>query len=464
MPFEFINNNDLVDDDTRKRIRGHAALGRNKGKRVSRPSRKSVSMTARTLFRIPMIVKGASVTPKESCNIERPIDDGLILPGILPEESKGLVKKVTAFMNAIKFSPDVSNGLDYAGLGSPLCVHYMFVDEACFHGVMATALLHLNNLISRPEGLLEARRHISHTFRLVQQKLSGPGAVADETIAVIVSMTQCEHFQHRYQEGSVHVQGLLRIAQLRGGLLQLIASGSGLAQKVLRVDLENSLQLGSPTVFSLDEALVGCKTATPFPSLHVRSESEKHSLAPTHGQSQVLPASLRNILVDMLFLASMLNNAIAGVLPKINAADFYDDIISLGYRLLNVKPLSSTDGICSLQNKVHLGLTAFLVTFLQDWDGQIVRNDLLSSVLLAEVQQPLSSEQDIQEILVWLLFIGSASSCLWKHPAWVLTTRRTLLGLGVSSWENIKSILSRFPWVDVVHDTAGQALWYASNG
>jgi hypothetical protein len=103
-----------------------------------------------------------------------------------------------------------------------------------FHGVMATTILHLNNLTSKPEGLFEARRHISHTFRLVHRKLSGQSAVTDETIAVIVSMTQYEHYQHEYQQGSVHVHGLRRIAQLRGGLLQLVTGGSGLAQKMLR--------------------------------------------------------------------------------------------------------------------------------------------------------------------------------------------------------------------------------------
>ncbi|GFF29052.1 hypothetical protein IFM61606_10282 [Aspergillus udagawae] len=290
-------------------------------------------------------MKGASVTAEKPYDIERPIDDGLLFPGLLPNESKGLAKKVIAFVNAIRFSPEVSNGLDYAGLGAPLCVKYMFADEACFHGVMATTILHLNNLTSKPEGLFEARRHISHTFRLVHQKLSGQSAVTDETIAVIVSMTQYEHYQHQYQQGSVHVQGLRRIAQLRGGLLQLVTGGSGLAQKMLRVDLENSLQLGSPTLFSVEEAWMGCNTTAQFPSLNLRSESEVYRLVHTRNQFKALPANLQNLLNDVLFLTSMLNNAIAGVVPRINAASFYDDIILLGYRLLNIKPLGCAPGI-----------------------------------------------------------------------------------------------------------------------
>ena len=95
MPFEFINNNDLS-DATRKRIRRHAAVGRNKGKRISRPSKKDVSTTVTTLFRVPLILQGASKAKEKVCDIERPIDDGLFFPGLLPGESKGLVKEGTS--------------------------------------------------------------------------------------------------------------------------------------------------------------------------------------------------------------------------------------------------------------------------------------------------------------------------------------------------------------------------------
>lgn len=99
---------------------------------------------------------------------------------------------------------------------------------------MATALSCLAKQASQPEDRLWAMRHVSRTFSLVNQKLAGQNAVTDLTIAVIVSMAQYEHHQNQYQQGSVHVQGLHRIAHLRGGIPQLIKNPTGLVQKVLR--------------------------------------------------------------------------------------------------------------------------------------------------------------------------------------------------------------------------------------
>lgn len=98
---------------------------------------------------------------------------------------------------------------------------------------MSTALLYLDNMAKKPRGKLQAMRHASHTFRLLKQKLCGQDAITDSTIAAVVSMAQYEHNQNHIKQGLVHVQGLWQIAQLRGGISNLIRSPSGLGQKML---------------------------------------------------------------------------------------------------------------------------------------------------------------------------------------------------------------------------------------
>lgn len=239
-----------------------------------------MSTTTAASFRIPMTMERVSEAVGTGSDIERPIDDALFFPVLLPGESKGLVKKgmtetlrgilhwldwttlilayaqclVVSFMNAIRYSTELSNGLDYASLCTSICVQYMFVDEACkycpwfnefhlrkcgnfdagFHCAMATAIPCLNKLASKPEGVFQAMRHVSHTLRLVNQKLSDQSAVTDLTISAIVNMAQYEHHQNQHQQGFIHVQGLRRIAQLRGGVSELMKSPSSLVQKILR--------------------------------------------------------------------------------------------------------------------------------------------------------------------------------------------------------------------------------------
>ena len=207
---------------------------------------------------------------------------------------------------------------------------------------------------------------------------------------------------------------------------------------------------------------MGCKPISQFPSMCPQSGHSLHPLVDGRYPFEALSGNWRDILVDVLFLASLLNNAIAGVAPRMNAIELHQDIILLGYRLIKLKPLGFPLGVSSLENRVRLGLAAFIMTFLLSWDGRVVQNRLLSGLLLSEVQKPFSAGQDDQGTLLWFLFIGAASSGLWKHPIWVSTTKHTLQSLKVKSWEDVMILLAGFPWVNAVHDTAGRALWHGS--
>lgn len=182
-------------------------------------------------------------------------------------------------------------------------------------------------------------------------------------------------------------------------------------------------------------------------------------LALARNPARALPANYRDLFVDVLFLASLLNNAILGNARKIDAIELHQDIILLGYRLVNLRPLGLPRGISWLQNKVHLGLAAFLVTFLRGWDGRLAQNDLLAELLISAARQPVGADQDGRETLLWLLFIGAAASNLCKHPVWISRAKCTLQSLQIICWQDAKALLAEFPWVDAVHDSAGQALW-----
>jgi hypothetical protein len=101
MPLEFINNESLLNDGVRKWIRRHAALGRNKGKKLRRTSRKA-SSTGMTLLRKPAAIQGIADVAQKWCDIERPVDNGLFFPGFQPGVSKVLVKKGMSVIRQIR--------------------------------------------------------------------------------------------------------------------------------------------------------------------------------------------------------------------------------------------------------------------------------------------------------------------------------------------------------------------------
>jgi transcription factor-like protein len=103
-----------------------------------------------------------------------------------------------------------------------------------FHGAMAVSIMSLNNLCAHQEDTSKAVRHISHSLRLLSTRLSGAHAVSDENIMAVINMVQYDRCQGEYQRGVVHVDGLLRMIQLRGGIAELARANPKLALKVFR--------------------------------------------------------------------------------------------------------------------------------------------------------------------------------------------------------------------------------------
>ena len=86
---------------------------------------------------------------------------------------------------------------------------------------MAMTVTVLNNLLMKQEDPAEAVRHLLQTFSLVNERLSGNDAIFDTTLAVVVVMAQYARLQDQYRQGLVHLEGLQRMIELRGGSLSL---------------------------------------------------------------------------------------------------------------------------------------------------------------------------------------------------------------------------------------------------
>jgi hypothetical protein len=92
----------------------------------------------------------------------------------------------------------------------------------------------LNNLLIKQENPTEGLHHLSRAFNLVNERLSGNDALSDTTLAVVVAMAQYARLQGQYHQGAVHLEGLQRMIELRGGVSQLASSEPGLAQMIFK--------------------------------------------------------------------------------------------------------------------------------------------------------------------------------------------------------------------------------------
>lgn len=288
MPFQFVDNNSAIDSSTRRRIRSHVAIGRNVGK--TRPSKKRTNELSTKkpvgFVIIPDIEN--NIDGLESNQYGAPklyhLDDDVLsgcsfLHDVTPVSRDlakrgiyGHLKKTSidassnyitnfydtafSFFSVPPHTPELSNAIDSSEIRPSIWSRFMFLDQACmyfllfsekkiyfgqdinesidFHCAIAVSLIATNKLSLKPEDPPNAIHHQSRSLRLLNERLSGPDAVADATIAVVVALTQYDRLKGHYYGSLAHIVGLQRMVELRGGISQLVISIPGVAQKIFR--------------------------------------------------------------------------------------------------------------------------------------------------------------------------------------------------------------------------------------
>lgn len=180
-------------------------------------------------------------------------------------------------------------------------------------------------------------------------------------------------------------------------------------------------------------------------------------------QFRIMSIELQRLFVDLTSLAWRLNDARTGLQPKINDRIYYYTVLLHGYRLVNFSPLNGPRPTSGLENAIHLGLTAFIMTLFLGFDFKIKDVSLASDLARAAVQGQFDEEQEGQKLLLWVLFMGGASIFSQADDVWLNPKiASTMHALDLHTWQDVSQVLAKFPWVHATHDKAGQALWCRS--
>jgi hypothetical protein len=172
-----------------------------------------------------------------------------------------------------------------------------------------------------------------------------------------------------------------------------------------------------------------------------------------------LSTDLQNALVDITALARLLNN-IPGREAKLDSHTFHDILILIAYRLFHIMPLNNLPSASGLENALHLSFIAFITSFFRTIGGKLPVFPLLSKLACSAAEARLEEGVDTQEVFLWTLFIDRATifsqpDDVWLAPRIAGITR----ALGFCTWEAVHKTLSKFPWVNALHNKSGQALW-----
>ncbi|AEO71819.1 uncharacterized protein THITE_2020265, partial [Thermothielavioides terrestris NRRL 8126] len=248
MKFEFIDSRDIGDWRTRRQIRSYVAKGRNAGRKLTRPSRKKAQEALMATASSPTALSAYRqilLSPPAQASVAAPFPRGSsVLLSSLPAHVQltarslglGVLERAISFFANIRHPPELDDVLDYASEPRSNYIVPILRDEAYFHGAMAVFMAAFPSMpVSPSQDSTAARvRHLCVALRLVNARLSGSNAAADENVTVVMILALYERFQGSYHRGRLHLDGVRRMVEMRGGIGGFARSNPTWARKVFR--------------------------------------------------------------------------------------------------------------------------------------------------------------------------------------------------------------------------------------
>ncbi|KAB5539319.1 hypothetical protein GE09DRAFT_313879 [Coniochaeta sp. 2T2.1] len=461
MTFQFIDNS-VIDRRTRKLIRSHVMQGINKGRTITRPSKKATirkranpvspdteqSSVSPVSSEVSSVVEQIAGPPPLALGL--PIGHRFSSVRLPIEPGPYARRRLTQFFQLVDdalYPPEFCYQQEHI---QSIWFEYMSTDAAFLHCTIAMCASFIELFLGKTKAVTRssipsaALVHIAHAFRLTNGRLSTQEALTNNTMASVVSLSLHEQLLQEYATGRIHLQGLARIVSLRGGLLQLPRE---LAHKICRCDIDVALHEGTPPLLHYP-GISGSQVYALFGTQRKRSRLEELQPDP----------ALDFIAADISTITDFLNSTTKD--RKLEPISYQDLVIDIGYRLLDYRSLSSQLPQDSLQVALQLSLTAFLTTFILQFGYQRkIHFNSLSLGLRDALRGPWTCEPANRSFLLWALVVAGISEFGPTDYQWLLPAiRLTAAELGVRDWEGLRVAMYEYPWVRVLHDESAKTL------
>lgn len=129
---------------------------------------------------------------------------------------------------------------------------------------------------------------------------------------------------------------------------------------------------------------------------------------------------------------------------------------SVTYRLLHMNKFELT----SVNEVVRLGLLAFSSHIFLDWQGMRLKHTYFPHAFRKCLLECGLSGTLQPQVLLWLLIIGSMSVFSTSDNVWLAPRIQATIKLcEAHSWHELRKQLKRFPWIDILHDKLGRAIF-----
>ncbi|KAK6831707.1 hypothetical protein RU639_002978 [Aspergillus parasiticus] len=436
------------DPDTRKLIRSHVMLGKNRGKyRRSGRDNQAVLEHDETCNGKPRTLR-----KKSGPLAKRP-------PSIVPQ-------RVGSEVSLLRFADTVEPALavDIVRF-SAMSKRTLFTLESYlsfkkksdqWHDLLIADPIYLNGMAfitqdffnglsgSQVKTNKSASLHFLKTIQLLRERLSLPDEQAktsDATIMVVLFLTTHAHIKEDLDAAKHHLKGLHKLVDMRGGMANFTYDVN-LKTEIYRSDLSIALQGCTKPLFFDDTLWLSIMTA-PALSQHANVQFLEN-----------IDDDLARSWSIMKRFCVLVNIAI-GKQQRLSMEFFMETMTSVMYRLLQLKFETGSIG-----EAIRLGLLAFSSHVFLQW-RDIQRPYTQFSASYKESLVSLKSLNGVSsDIVLWLLTVGRISVFGISDDEWLKPWLRANSQLcTVHSWPAMRNVMESFLWISALHDKLGKDLF-----
>lgn len=213
-----------------------------------------------------------------------------------------------------------------------------------------------------------------------------------------------------------------------------------------------ALQHGGEALFSRD-CMYKVDDILVAKGLHL--DRTTYAYSAVHGR---LDPSLHDILRDIMGLSTLFNCHLDK--RPLDLIGYQEALQSICYRLLQFSSLRGSRLKPGLQAAHHIGMTIFMMTIFLQYDRRrIIKYELVWSCVRDVLDSGCLDEHE-DELAFWLLMLGGIWVSCDGNDDWLVSNLQQMgQKLGMETWAEVRNMLAKFPWIDVIHNEPGRKLW-----
>ncbi|KAM7200333.1 hypothetical protein V8F20_005310 [Naviculisporaceae sp. PSN 640] len=380
-------------------------------------------------------------------------------------------------------------GIDF-DLSNRLWYQWLVKDATYTHPLLFCISASYSILQHRP---LEktALYHLDKTITVLNQRLSDPRlALQNSTTCMVATLALAFSSLGEHATARVHMNGLLQMARLLGGL-GAFRHCAVLYAKIARFDLAYSLESGDEPVFTQDHIadlsvfkqefhnILYYSEAKLPPSVDIWLRDPPNNNKATSRKRENPGEQLLFLLRNLQNLTNNLNTDPSETVNRLSTIEFQNATHLLQYQLHALRETFTGNDENCLFEALRLAMLAFLASATQpDAEGprhalghyqfSYVRETLRGACNAVLSLAPLPPSGQPRDIILWILLVGamtifrsdivgkSGSRPCSDDANWLRTCWHSEMGECNMTWGVLRARMKSIAWIDAIHDPLGK--------